>query len=187
MTRSSLLESKSYNRDIDARKFTDSFSMLSIEGRDNRDLRTSKNKSTYPQKSYRINKKKLTNNTFSINEFLILKIGSDGDFVEIEQTFLTNQKLLWKENSWIKPYFKYSPEERIKLSKSFARYVESVEDILFILKCGNSREIKEGFDSAIALVAECDVTLLSETVHWLRNLFIYDFENCLYQPSFVRT
>jgi hypothetical protein len=176
MTRSSLLESKSYNRDSDARKFTDSFSMLSIESRDIRDLRTSKNKSAYPQKNYRTNKKKLKTNTLSIPECFIRKVGSDGDFVEIEPIFLTNQKLLWKENFLIKPYFKYSPEERIKLSKAFARHVDSVEDVLFILKCGNSREMKEGFDSAIALVAECDATLLSETVNWLRNLFIYDVE-----------
>jgi hypothetical protein len=83
----------------------------------------------------------------------------------------------WAENFFfIEQYFAYSPEERVKNSGFFDRYVKTSDDVLFVLKCATYRDTREGFDGGVAILAECSEEILIEMFHRLRQLFIHSPE-----------
>lgn len=83
----------------------------------------------------------------------------------------------WAENLFfIEQYFAHSPEERVKNSRFSARHVKTLDDILFVLKCATSRDMREGFDGGVAILAECSEEILIKTIHRLRRLLIHSPE-----------
>ncbi|WP_013321946.1 hypothetical protein [Gloeothece verrucosa] len=72
----------------------------------------------------------------------------------------------------IKEYFAYSPYERVKLSKNYARNIKSVDEVFAVLQLGTARGIKEAYDGATALLAECSTKVLSQTVDKIRRELI---------------
>ncbi|MEA5469934.1 hypothetical protein [Spirulina sp. 06S082] len=59
-------------------------------------------------------------------------------------------------------YFKHLPDRRIKVCKNIATSIVSIEEIVEILQWGNKTNIRDSYDGAIALLAECDGNLLAQ-------------------------
>ncbi|WP_204106746.1 MULTISPECIES: hypothetical protein [Spirulina sp. CCY15215] len=74
-----------------------------------------------------------------------------------ELTFFNN-----KELDLLKWYFQNPPNKRIKICKKVAEDIRTIEEILEILKWGNQNNVRDGYDGAIALLAECDGNLLAQ-------------------------
>lgn len=113
------------------------------------------------------------------SEYLNIKVDSNCQDVE---TY--DRDFLVRDNGLLKRYFLDSPDERVRKRQHFARYVQTIEDVFFILKCGNMREIQEGFDGAVALLAECNTSALVQTISWVRQLWINNFEKARKYESY---
>lgn len=88
---------------------------------------------------------------FLLSEQLSIHINSKRDF-----TFFDN----FRQENVLEWYFEKSPDERIKVCQDVADYIETVEEIFEILQWGNKTNIRDGYDGAITLLAECDGRLL---------------------------
>jgi hypothetical protein len=56
----------------------------------------------------------------------------------------------------IREYFLASPSKRRLMARKTAKQIKSVKAILAVMNLSLKKDIKEGFDGAVALLAECD-------------------------------
>lgn len=77
--------------------------------------------------------------------------------INLYQTILTLQS-----------YFDATPQERVTLREKYAKKIKTLEEVLITLSLGNSSKIKESYNGAIALLAECREIVLTQGINFFR-------------------
>jgi hypothetical protein len=78
--------------------------------------------------------------------------------------------------SFLQSYFNLTPQKRVELKYRYARKIQTIEDVLITLSLGNDPKFKEGYDGAIALLAECSEKVLTQTINLFRSNLIFQKE-----------
>ncbi len=85
----------------------------------------------------------------------------DKQYIHIDQNILN-----------IKTYFNASPQDRGNVRIFYARNIQKIQEVLIILSLGNSPNFNDAYDGAVALLAECNQDVLSESVEFFRQQLI---------------
>jgi len=76
--------------------------------------------------------------------------------------------------SKIQEYFEHQPSIRAQRRQEYVTCIQSAQDIFDILELGNNKDILDGYDGAVDILAECDQNVIIEAIEIARKKYISD-------------